>query len=175
MADRYRGPFPCLDRNCAGVKTTAGLAGQHRLSHLPTTPFAASCVRGRAHLPNVASLVTSRELDMKNMLATFAIVPLLADVLPAQRPWQQITVPSVREAAANFKTPPHEYGVINPFTSWNGPSRKARLRLGNGISETVLHPRNRIRCTSTRPAGSTRLFSRLKDLRANRASPMCGA
>ena len=38
----------------------------------------------------------------------------------AQRPWQQITVPSVSEAAANFKSPPHEYGAILPFASWNG-------------------------------------------------------
>ena len=64
---------------------------------------------------------------MKNMLATFAIVPLLAAVLPAQRPWQQITVPSLREAAANFKTPPHEYGAIQPFTGWNGPDAKERM------------------------------------------------
>jgi len=45
----------------------------------------------------------------------------VAAVLPAQRPWQQITVPSVREAAANFKTPPREYGAIQPFMGWNGP------------------------------------------------------
>ena len=64
---------------------------------------------------------------MKKMLATFAIVLLLAAVLPAQRPWQQITVPSMREVAANFKTPPHEYGAINPFTSWNGPDAKERM------------------------------------------------
>jgi hypothetical protein len=45
----------------------------------------------------------------------------------AQRPWQQITVPTLREAAANFRTPPHEYGAIQPFTSWNGPDAKARV------------------------------------------------
>jgi hypothetical protein len=38
----------------------------------------------------------------------------------AQRPWQQVTVPSVRDVAANFKAPPHEYGAIQPFASWNG-------------------------------------------------------
>ena len=54
------------------------------------------------------------------------MVPLLAAVLPAQRPWQQITVPSVREVAANFKAPPHEYGAIQPFISWNGPDAKER-------------------------------------------------
>jgi hypothetical protein len=55
------------------------------------------------------------------------LFPLLAAVLPAQRPWQQITVPSVREAAANFKTPPREYGVIQPFMGWNGPDAKERM------------------------------------------------
>jgi hypothetical protein len=38
----------------------------------------------------------------------------------AARPWQEITVPSVGEAAANFKAPPREYGAILPFASWNG-------------------------------------------------------
>jgi len=36
------------------------------------------------------------------------------------RPWQQVTVPSTAEVAANFKAPPHEYGAIAAFTSWNG-------------------------------------------------------
>jgi hypothetical protein len=57
-----------------------------------------------------------------------AIVPvLLATALSAQRPWQQITVPTVREAAANFKTPPREYGAIQPFLGWNGPDAKERM------------------------------------------------
>ena len=64
---------------------------------------------------------------MKKLLCTLAILPLLAAVLPAQRPWQQITVPSVREAAANFKTPPREYGAIQPFASWNGPDARERM------------------------------------------------
>src|ERR1035441_3115960 len=55
------------------------------------------------------------------------LFPLLAAVLPAQRPWQQVTVPSLREAAANFKAPPHEYGAIQPFISWNGPDAKERM------------------------------------------------
>ena len=63
---------------------------------------------------------------MKKVLSTLALIPLLAAVLPAQRPWQQITVPSVREAAANFREPPHYYGAIQPFMSWNGPDAKER-------------------------------------------------
>jgi hypothetical protein len=59
-------------------------------------------------------------VHMKKVIGSLAIIPLLAAVLPAQRPWQQITVPSVRDVAANFKTPPREYGAIQPF--WNLPS-----------------------------------------------------
>jgi len=63
---------------------------------------------------------------MKKVFRTLALVPLLAAVLPAQRPWQQITVPSARDVAANFRTPPHEFGAIQPFMSWNGPDAKDR-------------------------------------------------
>ena len=64
---------------------------------------------------------------MKKVLIALAMVPLLAAVLPAQRPWQQITAPSLSEVAANFKAPPHEYGAIQPFMSWNGPDAKDRM------------------------------------------------
>jgi hypothetical protein len=45
----------------------------------------------------------------------------------AQRPWQEVTVPSIREVAVSFKTPPHEYGAIQPFASWNGPDARERI------------------------------------------------
>src|ERR1039457_5911553 len=64
---------------------------------------------------------------MKRVSPALALIPLLAAVLPAQRPWQQITVPSVRDVAANFKTPPREYGAIQPFASWNGPISRERM------------------------------------------------
>jgi hypothetical protein len=64
---------------------------------------------------------------MNRILNALALIPLLAAGLLAQRPWQQITVPSVREVAANFKAPPHEYGAIQPFASWNGPDAKERM------------------------------------------------
>ena len=43
----------------------------------------------------------------------------------ATRPWQQVTVPSTSEVAANFKSPPHEYGAISAFTGWGGPDPEA--------------------------------------------------
>jgi len=56
----------------------------------------------------------------------FAIPLLFSVTLPAQGPWQQITVPPVREAAANFKTPPREYGAIRWFTN-GGEITRARI------------------------------------------------
>ena len=64
---------------------------------------------------------------MKNIVGAFALAGLLAAVLPAQRPWQQIAVPTASDAAANFKTPPREYGAIQPFLGWNGPDAKDRM------------------------------------------------
>ena len=63
---------------------------------------------------------------MERVSQALALIPFLAFVLLAQRPWQQITVPPLREVAANFKAPPHEYGAIQPFASWNGPDASER-------------------------------------------------
>src|ERR1039457_5099378 len=51
-------------------------------------------------------------------------IPLTASALLAQRPCQELTVPSLREVRANFKLPPHEYGAVQPIASWNGPDPK---------------------------------------------------
>jgi hypothetical protein len=64
---------------------------------------------------------------MRKLLPPFVILPLLAVVVSAQRPWQQVTFPTLRDVAANFKSPPREYGAIQPFTSWNGPDAKDRV------------------------------------------------
>ncbi|MGA2725175.1 MAG: glycosyl hydrolase [Bryobacteraceae bacterium] len=67
---------------------------------------------------------------MKNAVRTlprFLALFLVSFAALAQRPWQQLTVPSVSEAASNFKTPPREYGAIQPFLSWNGGDAKDRM------------------------------------------------
>jgi hypothetical protein len=70
------------------------------------------------------------------MKKTLVLIPLLAAALPAQRPWQQVTVPSLREAAANFKAPPREYGAIQPFASWNGADPKeVRARIVRDLDQ----------------------------------------
>jgi hypothetical protein len=63
---------------------------------------------------------------MKTVLRIL-LLPLAATVVFAQRPWQQVTVPPLSEVAANFKAPPHEYGAIQPFASWNGPDARERM------------------------------------------------
>jgi hypothetical protein len=62
-------------------------------------------------------MVGEARMKISNVLV---FVPLMAGTLLAQRPWQQIAVPPVREVAANFKTPPREYGAIQPWIGWNG-------------------------------------------------------
>src|SRR5579885_1232203 len=59
---------------------------------------------------------------IRGLTSLFFAVALLA-----QRPWQQMTNPTVREVAAEFQAPHHEYGEITPFTSWNGPDAKERM------------------------------------------------
>lgn len=62
---------------------------------------------------------------MKSLTRSLALL-LLPIALPAQRPWQQITVPTVREAASNFRTPPREYGAIY-WAIWGGELTQARI------------------------------------------------
>jgi hypothetical protein len=81
------------------------------------------------------------------------LLPLLSAPLAAQRPWQEITVPTVADAAANFAAPPHEYGAIQPFASWNGAdAAEVRARIvrdldrlsANGIFVVNLSPGRRV-------------------------------
>jgi hypothetical protein len=48
------------------------------------------------------------------MRLLFATVLLACSAVAAERPWQQITVPSARQAAANFATPPADDGRGDP-------------------------------------------------------------
>src|SRR6202142_1838069 len=82
-----------------------------------------------------------------------ALLFLLPSLMAAQRPWQQITEPTVSEAARNFKEPPHEYGAIQPFASWNGADpQEVRARIvrdfdrlsANGIFVVNLSPGRRV-------------------------------
>ena len=81
------------------------------------------------------------------MKTAFRILALVACVagLRAQRPWQQIAVPSVSEAAARFRTPPREYGAIH-WAIWGGELTQARIvqefdqLVANGIYVVNLAP-----------------------------------
>jgi len=59
--------------------------------------------------------------------ASQMLLPLMLPLAPAAlRPWQQITDPSLREAAANFRTPPREYGAIH-WAIWGGELTRDRV------------------------------------------------
>jgi len=86
---------------------------------------------------------------MRKILIGVAMLPLLVALAWAQRAWQELTLPSLNEVAANFKSPPHEYGAIQPFASWNGPDPvEVRARIvrdldrlaANGIFVVNLSP-----------------------------------
>jgi hypothetical protein len=74
-----------------------------------------------------SSAIRIHPLEHPHMKSAFKVLALaflasapcvLAQQAP--RPWQEITVPTVAQAAANFKSPPHEYGAIQAFQGWNG-------------------------------------------------------
>jgi hypothetical protein len=63
---------------------------------------------------------------LRTALLILLTLALLAGTCQAQRSWQQITVPSIREAAANFHTPPREYGAIH-WAIWGGDLTRERI------------------------------------------------
>ncbi len=62
-------------------------------------------------------------MKIRSRCALFAILPLLAN---AAEPWREITVPTVREAAAAFAQPPKEYSAIH-WAIWGGQQNRERI------------------------------------------------
>lgn len=56
----------------------------------------------------------------------FALLVALPLLLRGASPWQEITVPTVAEAAAAFPKPPNEYRAIH-WAIWGGPQSKERV------------------------------------------------
>ena len=59
-------------------------------------------------------------------ISRFSILLLVSLAAMAQRPWQQMTAPTVSEAAANFRFPPREYGAIH-WAIWGGELTRERI------------------------------------------------
>ncbi len=57
-------------------------------------------------------------------------ISILTIALPmaliAQRSWQEITTPTIRDVAAHFRTPPREYGAIH-WAIWGGQLTRERI------------------------------------------------
>jgi len=62
---------------------------------------------------------------MKTVFRTLPLAVFAATLL-AQRPWQQIVDSTVGEAAANFRTPPREYGAIH-WAIWGDQLTQERI------------------------------------------------
>ena len=60
----------------------------------------------------------STSYPLAAMVTVFAVASLRA-----AQPWQEVTVPTVAEAAAAFTKPPLEYGAIH-WAIWGGPQTK---------------------------------------------------
>ncbi len=58
----------------------------------------------------------------------FGLFPLLAT---AAQPWQEISVPTVSEAAASFANPPKEYGAIHWATGFPAPKERIQSDIAN--------------------------------------------
>jgi hypothetical protein len=72
------------------------------------------------------------KVGLASLLVPMSITPML--FAQQERPWQQVTVPSTKEVAANFKAPPREYGAIQPFQSWNGTDpAEVRARISRDL------------------------------------------
>jgi hypothetical protein len=55
---------------------------------------------------------------MKSLFTALLLALSIASV-HAQHPWQQLTIPTAKEAASNFQSPPPEYGMIL-WWGWDG-------------------------------------------------------
>ncbi len=61
---------------------------------------------------------------MRRSIAALGLLLPLASI--AQRPWQEITFPSLGEVASHFRTPPREYGAIH-WAIWGGELTRERI------------------------------------------------
>ena len=59
-------------------------------------------------------------------LSRVVVLTCLPLLLRAAQPWQEITIPTVAEAAAAFPQPPTEYGAIH-WAIWGGQQSKERI------------------------------------------------
>jgi hypothetical protein len=81
-------------------------------------------------------LISLLLLPLAATLAQAQTQPKAQAPAQAQRPWQQVTVPSTAEVAANFMSPPREYGAIQQFQSWNGTDpAEVRARISRDLDQ----------------------------------------
>lgn len=75
------------------------------------------------HRPNIWWMLV---VKLSAIPLCFFILLMLPTMVEAQNSWRQVTIPSVREAAVSFATPPSEYGAIH-WAIWGGQQTKERI------------------------------------------------
>jgi hypothetical protein len=63
---------------------------------------------------------------MTKLIHPIALICLCPLVCSAAQPWQEITMPTVAEAAQTFADPPRQYGAIH-WAIWGGPQTKEHI------------------------------------------------
>src|SRR5665647_1331200 len=75
------------------------------------------------HLPDFRRILV---MMFSAITLFFPILLMLPTSVGAQNSWQQVTVPSVREAASSFAKPPSAYGAIH-WAIWGGQQSKEKI------------------------------------------------
>ena len=75
------------------------------------------------HLPDFRRILV---MKFSAFTLFFPILLMLSTSVGAQNLWQQVTVPSVREAASSFAKPPSAYGAIH-WAIWGGQQSKEKI------------------------------------------------
>lgn len=75
------------------------------------------------HLPDFRRILV---MMFSAITLFFPILLMLPTSVRAQNSWQQVTVPSVREAASSFAKPPSAYGAIH-WAIWGGQQSKEKI------------------------------------------------
>lgn len=80
-------------------------------------------IQNNGHRPDFRRI---RIIKFSAITLFFCLLLTLPTLVRAQIPWRQVTLPSVREAAASFAKPPGEYGAIH-WAIWGGQQTKERI------------------------------------------------
>ena len=96
---------------------------------------------------------------MTKLIYPIVLICLCPVLCSAAQPWQEVTVPSVAEAAQTFADPPKQYGAIH-WAIWGGPHTKEQILAdieniyANGGGVYMINNSQRVSPNISRPSTS---------------------